>query len=92
MKVLGVLVVVQIVIVFVVVLVFVVVAGFLYVGLTSRKQQDEEREWSSRYSAWLMLTAFGWLALSGIQISAMMRPLSSSGTKPVGTRRTTNRS
>jgi hypothetical protein len=45
-----------------------VVAGFLYVGLTSRDRFDEEREWSSRYSAWLLLVAGVWLALSSISV------------------------
>ncbi|HYW06635.1 MAG TPA: patatin-like phospholipase family protein [Longimicrobium sp.] len=45
-------------------LVALALAGFAFVGIASRWQNDEEREWSSRYSGWLLLTATGWLGLS----------------------------
>ncbi|HET6765002.1 MAG TPA: hypothetical protein VFH27_15060, partial [Longimicrobiaceae bacterium] len=48
----------------------IVVAGFAFVGLASRRQDDEEREWSSRYSGWLMLTGIAWLAFSAVVIAS----------------------
>ena len=47
-----------------------VLAGFAFVGAASRWQDDEEREWSSRYSAWLLIAAFGWLGLSSVVIAS----------------------
>lgn len=47
-----------------------VLAGFLYVGITSRRRSDEEREWSSRYSAWILIIALSWLSFSGIVVTS----------------------
>ncbi len=33
----------------------------LYVGYTSDKQLDAEREWSARFSAWTLIVVVGWL-------------------------------
>lgn len=40
-------------------------AGFLYVGWTSGARSDGEREWSARYSAWLLIGATVWVAFAG---------------------------
>lgn len=42
------------------------VASFLYIGLSSPHRSDEEREWSARYTAWLLMTAVAWLVIAGI--------------------------
>jgi len=47
-------------------LVALALAGFAFVGVASRWQNDEEREWSSRYSGWLLLTAAAWLGVSAL--------------------------
>ena len=41
----------------------VVLAGFLFIGLTSSVgvTTDTDREWSARYSAWLLMSAVAWL-------------------------------
>jgi hypothetical protein len=48
------------------ILVVVLVAGFAFEGLMSRERADAEREWTARYSAWILIVAAGWLVLSGI--------------------------
>jgi Patatin-like phospholipase len=40
-------------------------AGFAFEGVSSRWTEDAEREWSARYSAWLLIVSAGWLALMG---------------------------
>jgi hypothetical protein len=47
-----------------------VLAGFAFVGIASRRQDDDEREWSARYSAWLLIAAAGWLAFAAIVIAS----------------------
>ena len=41
-------------------------ASFLYIGLSGPNRSDEEREWSARYTAWLLMAAVAWLLLAGI--------------------------
>jgi hypothetical protein len=48
-----------------------VLAGFLYVGVTSADRFDGEREWSSRYSAWLLIVIIVWLGLSTIVMTSV---------------------
>jgi hypothetical protein len=43
-----------------------VIGGFAFVGITSEKRRDEDREWSSRYSAWLLIVALTWLVGSAL--------------------------
>lgn len=38
--------------------------SFAFVGITSERRRDEDREWSSRFTAWLLIAAVGWLAFS----------------------------
>lgn len=45
------------------------VAGFIYEGGASRWHDERHREWNSRYSAWLLLVAAGWLAAFVVTIS-----------------------
>jgi hypothetical protein len=49
------------------------VSGFAFEGIVSVLQGDEQREWSSRYSAWLLLAAAGWLAAFTLVIMAPMK-------------------
>jgi hypothetical protein len=44
--------------------------GHAYVGATSRFQVDAMFEWNARYSAWLLIAIFAWLAGCGIVILA----------------------
>ena len=38
--------------------------GTLYVGVTSRGGKDEDREWSARFGAWLLIATAAWSVLS----------------------------
>ncbi|MGH7535647.1 MAG: hypothetical protein ACREMG_08675, partial [Gemmatimonadales bacterium] len=51
-------------------LLVVLVFGHIYVGYTSAspKQSDAAREWSARYSAWLLIAGVGWLVAVGLVI------------------------
>ena len=49
-----------------------VLAGFLYVGVTSKNRFDGEREWSSRYSAWLLIVIVVWLGLATIVMTSVV--------------------
>jgi hypothetical protein len=42
------------------------VAGTLFVGIASSETSDEDREWWSRFGAWLLITIAVWLATSGV--------------------------
>ena len=44
----------------------VVMAGFAFEGLMSLRTNDAQREWSARYSAWLLIVAMGWLAMMSL--------------------------
>jgi len=44
----------------------ILLGGNLFLGLTSRKTKDPEREWSARYSAWVLIAVVSWLIVSGI--------------------------
>ena len=39
-------------------------AGSLFVGVASGESTDDDREWWSRFGAWLLITIFAWLATS----------------------------
>ncbi len=41
-------------------------AGTLFVGLASGDSGDEDREWWSRFGAWLLIGVFGWLLPSAV--------------------------
>jgi len=38
--------------------------GSLFVGVASSETTEDDREWWSRFGAWLLITIFGWLATS----------------------------
>ena len=37
-------------------------AGSLFVGIASGETTEDDREWWSRFGAWLLIAIFGWLA------------------------------
>jgi hypothetical protein len=41
-------------------------AGTLFVGIACSETSDEDREWWSRFGAWLLITIAVWLATSGV--------------------------
>ncbi len=41
-------------------------AGGIFVGLTSRFLSDEDREWLSRGTAWVLLSVIGWIGVCGL--------------------------
>jgi hypothetical protein len=41
-------------------------AGTLFVGIASSETSDEDREWWSRFGAWLLITIAVWLATSAV--------------------------
>lgn len=47
---------------------FIMLCGFLYVGFSSRWGSDPEREWSARYSAWLLIPSIAWVGVAGIAL------------------------
>jgi hypothetical protein len=49
-------------------LLLVLVFGHIYVGYTSNKQVDAVREWSARYSAWVLIAVTGWVAAFGVAV------------------------
>ncbi|MFC5408184.1 patatin-like phospholipase family protein [Larkinella bovis] len=44
----------------------ILLAGYFFEGLVSVFTDDAEREWSARYSAWLLITSVGWLAVCSL--------------------------
>jgi hypothetical protein len=53
-------------------LVLVLIFGHIYIGYTSNKQVDAVREWSARYSAWILIVVAGWVVGFGV---AVMGPI-----------------
>ncbi len=49
-----------------VLLVIILVFGHIHVGFTSGRQVDASREWSARYSAWILIVVTAWLFGTGI--------------------------
>jgi patatin-like phospholipase len=41
-------------------------AGTLFVGIASSETTDEDREWWSRFGAWLLITITSWVAVSAL--------------------------
>ncbi len=39
-------------------------AGTIFIGLSSGEMTDEDREWQSRFGAWLLIASVGWVAAS----------------------------
>ena len=39
-----------------------------YVGLMSRRMEDEDREWAARFGGWCLIVIVGWLAMSALVI------------------------
>lgn len=44
------------------------VQATIFVGISSYRNEDHDREWWGRGGAWLLITAFAWAALSGIAV------------------------
>src|SRR5687767_3183091 len=40
----------------------------IFVGISSHRNEDHDREWWGRGGAWLLITAAAWAALSGIAV------------------------
>src|SRR5688572_20019387 len=47
-------------------LTIILLGGNLFLGLTSRKTKDPEREWSARYSAWVLIAVVSWVVVSDV--------------------------
>ena len=45
-------------------------AGSIYVGLTSRVLEDDDREWMSRGAAWMLLFVVSWVVICGLVLLA----------------------
>ncbi|QHV94734.1 patatin-like phospholipase family protein [Spirosoma endbachense] len=46
-------------------------AGYVFEGLMSVMTDDGEREWTARYSAWLLILASGWLVTMGLVLHGL---------------------
>ena len=46
------------------VLAVLLLVNFLFTGLASRVTKDEDREWWGRSAAWILITIFGWIVFS----------------------------
>ena len=46
-------------------------AGYVFEGLMSVMTDDGEREWTARYSAWLLIVAAGWLIIMGLVLHGL---------------------
>ncbi|ADB40021.1 patatin-like phospholipase family protein [Spirosoma linguale] len=44
----------------------ILLVGYFFEGVVSRYLDDARREWTARYSAWLLIAALGWLVLSSV--------------------------
>ncbi|WP_461149059.1 patatin-like phospholipase family protein [Spirosoma pulveris] len=44
----------------------ILLVGYLFEGVVSRYLDDARREWTARYSAWLLIASLGWLVLSSV--------------------------
>ncbi|WP_218840219.1 patatin-like phospholipase family protein [Spirosoma fluviale] len=44
----------------------ILLVGYLFEGVVSRHLDDARREWTARYSAWLLIAGLGWLVLSSV--------------------------
>jgi hypothetical protein len=49
-------------------LTMIMVGSQLTIGLTSRRANDDEREWGARFNAWLFIVIVGWIALNVITL------------------------
>jgi hypothetical protein len=49
-------------------LVVLIVGSHVFIGVMSRRMGDPEREWSARYSAWVLIVAVGWAVASGLAL------------------------
>ncbi len=49
-------------------LLVIIVASHLFVGYTSRNQSDAEREWSARFTGWVLIAVTTWLVVGGLAI------------------------
>ncbi|PYT01101.1 MAG: hypothetical protein DMF63_04750 [Acidobacteria bacterium] len=62
-------------------LLIVLLAATLYVGLSSLKASDEDREWLARYGGWVLIFCCAWIVLNGLVLLGpsvlhwMFRPL-----------------
>ncbi|HUR99866.1 MAG TPA: hypothetical protein VMZ26_17515, partial [Pyrinomonadaceae bacterium] len=62
-------------------LLVVLVAATIYVGLSSLKSSDEDREWLARYGGWVLIFSTGWIILNALTLLGpsvlqwMFRPL-----------------
>jgi len=50
-------------------LALILVFSHLYVGYTSGKQVDAAREWSARFTAWILIVVVGWLVGVGLVVA-----------------------
>jgi hypothetical protein len=41
-------------------------ASFIFTGWTSRFATDDEREWSARFAAWILVPVVGWIVIAGL--------------------------
>ncbi|SOD90135.1 DUF4013 domain-containing protein [Spirosoma fluviale] len=42
------------------------IAGYIFEGIISLRTDDAEREWTARYSGWLLIVAIGWFIITGL--------------------------
>ncbi|MEO6333625.1 MAG: patatin-like phospholipase family protein [Pyrinomonadaceae bacterium] len=62
-------------------LLVVLVAATIYVGLSSLKASDEDREWLARYGGWVLIFSSAWIIVNGLVLLGpsvfqwMFRPL-----------------
>ena len=44
----------------------IMIGGKLFVGLTSTRSSNADREWNARFNAWLLIVTLGWAGVCGI--------------------------